>query len=175
MQLLTAHHDRFRAFVLRRLGSADAADEVLQTAYLKGMEHLGEVRDDGHTTAWFYRILRNAIIDHLRARSRSEARDVSHDDEQGLSADDDGALEALVCACWAEQLIELKPDYRALIETVDLREQRLIDVAQAAGERTNTVAVRLHRARRALAQKLVESCGICSAHGCLACDCRPKV
>ena len=65
----------------------------------------------------------------------------------------------------------LKPEYAAMIERVDLKEQPLSGVAEALGITANNAAVRLHRARIALKRQLERSCGTCATHGCLDCRC----
>ena len=47
-----------------------------QAAFTKGLERTGSLRDEGAAVAWFYRALRNAVVDYYRrngARSRALA------------------------------------------------------------------------------------------------------
>lgn len=53
------------------------AEDILQSAYIKAIEHGSEIRDDESTVAWFYRLLRNAITDSYR---REAARNRAHED-----------------------------------------------------------------------------------------------
>jgi RNA polymerase sigma factor (sigma-70 family) len=72
---LLAQRSRFRAFLVSRLGNEADADDVLQNGLLKAMRSAGEVDDAEKLTAWFYRLLRNAMIDHVRSRSANVRRD----------------------------------------------------------------------------------------------------
>lgn len=65
---LVENHRRFLSFVQKRVGNRDEAEQILQGALAKGLARAGEIRDEERTVAWFYRILRNAIVDHWRAR-----------------------------------------------------------------------------------------------------------
>jgi hypothetical protein len=66
---ITAHQSKFLSFLSARVEDRAAAEDILQSAYLKAVEHGSEIRDDESTVAWFYRILRNAITDHCRRRT----------------------------------------------------------------------------------------------------------
>src|SRR4051812_4380887 len=65
---LVGGHREFLAFLMRRVESKEAAEDILQTAFTKGLERGAEVEDE-KVVAWFYRVLRNSIIDHYRKRS----------------------------------------------------------------------------------------------------------
>ena len=62
------HHRRFLGFLERRVGSREVAEELLQAAFVKGLERGGDVRDGESAVAWFYRLLRNVLVDHWRRR-----------------------------------------------------------------------------------------------------------
>ena len=66
-QLVKGHRE-FLAFLERRVESRAVAEDILQTAFTRGLERGGDVKDE-KVVAWFYRVLRNAVIDHYRQRS----------------------------------------------------------------------------------------------------------
>ncbi len=127
------------------------------------------LRDDESALAWFYRLLRNALVDRARradverrglARAAAEPTDVP-----------DHELADVVCACVTAIVETLKPEYQRAIRRVEL--DGVAVRAFAAEERITdgNAAVRLHRARQALRRRLEESCGTCATHGCYACEC----
>ena len=65
-QALVESHDAFLRFLERRVNSRETAREILQRAYLTGLEKERTLRDPGRVVPWFYRLLRNAVIDHYR-------------------------------------------------------------------------------------------------------------
>src|SRR5258708_3503256 len=69
MERIAAHQSKFLSFLSARVEDRAAAEDILQSAYLKAVEHGSEIRDDENTVAWFYRILRNAVTDHYRRRA----------------------------------------------------------------------------------------------------------
>jgi RNA polymerase sigma-70 factor (ECF subfamily) len=85
---------------------------------MKALEHGSQLRDEESVVAWFYRILRNAIIDHYR---RGSARSKAHElfgAETPTSYEVE--LEQKVCACIGDVIGALKTEYREAIEHVDL-------------------------------------------------------
>jgi RNA polymerase sigma-70 factor (ECF subfamily) len=169
-RVLLAQHDRFLGFLARRLGSSEDAEELLQSAYLRALEKgVPEDVDEG-VVAWFYRVLRNALVDAGRRRDAEQRRVEGLG--QGQSEAADGELRATICACLHDVLPALKPEYADVVREVDLHDQRLADVAAAREITVNNATVRLHRARQALKKQLLRTCGACAAHGCLDCHCR---
>jgi len=169
--LLVENHRRFLAFLERRVGSRDVAEDILQDAFVRGLARAGQLRDQESVVAWFYRSLRNALIDHWR-RSASERRIFAGDiaraeDEPSV----DPELMQTVCECATALLDTLKPEYAAALRRVDLEG---VSVKEFAGETSvtpNNASVRLFRAREALRRQVERSCGTCAEHGCLDCAC----
>ncbi|MGC3996406.1 MAG: sigma-70 family RNA polymerase sigma factor [Anaeromyxobacter sp.] len=161
---------RFLAFLARRLGSEAAAEEVLQGAYVRALESAPATFDEEGAVRWFFRVLRNALIDRAR-RTDSEQRALSADAAEAPQALDP-EWERAVCGCIESALAGVKDDYAILVRRVDLEGASVSDVARQVGVTPNNASVRLHRARRALRERLEGLCGACAAHGCLDCSCR---
>lgn len=66
LQVLVDNHRRFLAFLERRVESRAAAEDILQDAFVRGLDRAGSVRDESAIVAWCYRLLRNALVDHYR-------------------------------------------------------------------------------------------------------------
>ncbi|HET9598910.1 MAG TPA: RNA polymerase sigma factor [Anaeromyxobacteraceae bacterium] len=169
-RVLLAQHDRFLAFVAGRLGSRAEAEEVLQAAYQRALERGVPATADEGVVAWFYRVLRNALVDAARRRD-AERRGVERwVEERAESVDPE--LEQAVCACIHDVLPALKPEYAQVVREVDLGQRPVAEVAAAQAITANNAAVRLHRGRQALKKQLLRTCGACAAHGCLDCQCK---
>lgn len=169
MKQLLENRAKFLAFLRSRVESDDAAEELLQAAYAKGLERAGSLRDREKVTAWFYRLLRNALVDHYRRRA---ARDKALGVLKNAPAAEDPRLERAVCRCVHDAIGGLKPVDAALLRKVELEDAPLKSAAKELGLTPNNAAVRLHRARRTLKRSLLQTCGACAAHGCLDCSCR---
>jgi RNA polymerase sigma factor (sigma-70 family) len=173
MALLIANHARFLAFLAPRVESAAVAEEILQAAFVKGLERGATLRDGDSAVAWFYRLLRNALIDHYRrldVQRRGKQRYAA--ESELLTPELESALEDSVCACMNELIPSLKPEYSEVLRRAELEGQPVNELARELGITPNNAAVRLHRAREALRKRLVQTCGTCSEHGCLQCTCK---
>lgn len=167
---LAAERDVYLAFVRARVGSSADAEDVLQQALVRATARAGDLRDRGRLRAWFFQILRRTIADHHADRALREAKlemlAVGVRDVAEASPDDGGT-----CACSLGQLELLRPEYAELLRRVDIEEQPLAVVAQALGVTVNNATVRLHRARKALRERLRAVCGTDSMKACLSCGC----
>ncbi len=176
VKTLVENHRRFLAFLERRVGSREVAEDILQDAFVRGLAKAGDVREEESAVAWFYRLLRNALVDHWRRRA-SERRIV---DRAAALADPsiagvDTELMETVCACVGELVETLKPEYAEAVRQVDLGNASVKSFAETAGITANNASVRLHRGREALRRQVERACGTCADHGCLDCTCgRPK-
>jgi RNA polymerase sigma-70 factor (ECF subfamily) len=169
-RILAEHHGRFLAFLRHRVESDAVAEDILQDAYAKSLEKVDEVRDEDSVVAWFYRILRNAVVDHYRRAGveRKAHAELERDAEPSFEPE----LRQNVCTCVSAMIPTLKPEYADIVGEVELGERPIAEVAAEKGLTANNATVRLHRARAALRRRLVEVCGACSTHGCLDCTCR---
>ena len=172
LALLFDRRRQFLDFLECRVRQPEDAEEILQTAYLKGIEATGAEVSDAprNVEAWFYRILRNAVIDYYRRRGVSRrARERMASSSETANVPE---LPAQSCACVLEVLRRLRPSYRTLLELVELQERSVTGVAGQLGISAGNARVRLHRARRALKEELRRFCGTCAENGCADCACR---
>lgn len=166
---LVENHRQFLSFLQARLPNRATAEEVLQAAFVKALEKGGALRDPESAVAWFYRLLRNALIDHYR-RTASAGRTLERAAAEALLPPEPQLHDA-VCTCMRTLLPNLKLEYAELLRRVELEQAPLQSVADELGITVNNATVRLHRARRALKRELERSCGTCATHGCLDCSC----
>ncbi|HYH96058.1 RNA polymerase sigma factor [Hyalangium sp.] len=173
VRALVDSHRHFLAFLERRVGSRAVAEELLQAAFVRTLEKGDALRDEERAVAWFYRLLRNALVDHYRKQA-AEARVLERESLEATEVGPDPELKQTVCACVGELLPTLKPEYSELLRQVELEERSVPEAAAAVGITPNNAGVRLHRARQALKQQLERSCGSCATHGCLDCSCQRR-
>jgi RNA polymerase sigma factor (sigma-70 family) len=175
VQALAENHRRFLSFLERRVSDRATAEEILQAAFVRGIERAREVRDDERAVAWFYRLLRNAVVDQYRARGTEASALAAFAREAADAEEVSPDLERELCACFEALLPALKPEYAEILRRVDLAGERPAEVARSSGLTANNAMVRLHRARKALRTALERSCRTCAEHGCLDCTCRAGV
>ncbi|PCC73088.1 RNA polymerase sigma-70 factor, ECF subfamily [Nannocystis exedens] len=167
---LVANHRRFLAFLQARVGSRALAEDILQDAFVRGLGKLDGLRDEESAIAWFYRVLRNAVIDHQRrdaAASRRLDALAAELDPIAPASETHGA----VCQCVGQLADNLKPEYAEALRRIELDGVAVKDYAAEAGITAGNAAVRVFRAREALRRQVMRSCGTCAEHGCLDCTC----
>jgi RNA polymerase sigma-70 factor (ECF subfamily) len=167
---LVSGHREFLAFLERRVESRAAAEDILQAAFARALERGAGVQDE-NVVAWFYRVLRNSVIDHYRHRSASARAAEAWGREFIDSQEPDAALRQEICQCISVLLADLKPEYREALRMVDLEDRKLSYLAEQSGISAENAAVRVHRARKALRRKVEQACGTCAEHGCFDCHC----
>jgi RNA polymerase sigma factor (sigma-70 family) len=172
VQVLVDNHRRFLAFLEKRVRSREVAEDILQEAFVRGVQKAPADADTTAITAWFYRVLRNALVDHYR-RQGVEHRVFEPESEETPDAavPADQELFDTVCQCVGGLVDTIKPEYADAIRRVDLEGRAVHDYAAAAGISPNNASVRLHRAHAALRKQVARSCGTCADHGCLDCSC----
>src|SRR4051812_21879562 len=94
LEALVASHREFLAYVQRRVHDRQLAEEIVQDALVKSLDHLGEIEESA--VGWFYGVLRNAIIDHARRRAANDRRLAALAAELEVTGQDDD-LHATVC------------------------------------------------------------------------------
>lgn len=169
---LVESHREFLRFVERKVGSRAVAEDILHDAFVRGIDRVESLRDGESAVAWFYRTLRNAVVDHFRRKGASERAMAA------LAAELDGAAEPdveqrAVCQCVRALAGTLKPEYAAALQRVEVDGLSVQAFAEEAAITPNNAAVRLFRAREALRKQVAACCGTCAEHGCLDCTCGP--
>ena len=165
---LLAQRHVFKSFLASRVGNEADAEDLLQNGLVRALSRADEVKDSEKAVAWFYQLLRNVVIDHVRSRSAAARREDAWATESITLADDTEA-DRQICACFEKMLPALKPKHAELLRRVELQGEPVAQAATALGMTANNASVTLHRARGELRTKLMDFCGDCQ---CLDnCEC----
>ena len=171
LDAILARREQFRAFLIARLGNEADADDVLQNGLVKALRAGSDVRGDEKVVAWFYQVLRNALVDFSRARGARQLRDSTWAADENV---EDSEIQKIACQCVDSLIDELKPREAELLRRIELGNEPVAVAAEAIGISANNASVTLHRARKKLRDELVTFCGECSTGACLDCDCKPS-
>ena len=146
--LYRAHASSVRAYARRRLTSEALADDVVSDVFLVVWRRLGEVPPQPRP--WLYGIARRALANRRRGEARAIAlrERITSERRDGTAgaADESGRV--------LRALARLSEPDRELLLLVAWEGLAASDVAEALDARPGTIAVRLHRARRRLADAL---------------------
>lgn len=168
---LLARHAEFVGFVDRRVGDRALAEDLVHSVFEHAISRVGEVRDEDAVVAWFYRSLRNAIIDRHR-RGAAENRVLA-----SLAEEVDDRIEAIetipatTCRCVLRVAQGLKAEYADALQQIEVDGAAVKSFATERGISSSNAAVRVFRAREALRRGVLATCGACADGGCLDCTC----
>lgn len=161
----------FLRFVQRRVQDPALAEDIVQAAYIRALQLETDVPQDS-VVSWFYRVLRNAVIDQYR-RHQTEHKalaawgtEMEHQTAPSLEDQHE------VCACLSRVMDSLRPEYADLLRAVELNETPLLLYAQQHQLTPGNAGVRAHRARTALRKQLIKACGTCAEASCMDCTCK---
>jgi RNA polymerase sigma factor (sigma-70 family) len=169
IEQLVANHREFLRFVEQRIGNRALAEEIVQDAFVRSLDRGDEIRDS--VVGWFYRVLRNAVIDRQRRQAVADRRLDQFAAELQSSGDGGEELAGVVCKCVGDLAGTLKPEYAEALRRIEVEGVAVKDYADAAGISASNAGVRIFRARDALRKQVARSCGTCAEHGCLDCTC----
>src|SRR4051812_18713011 len=97
IDLLVANHREFIRFVNRRIGNRALAEEIVQDAFVRSLDRGSEIRDS--VLGWFYRVLRNAVVDRQRRQAVANRRLDEFAAELESRGDGGEELAGVVCRC----------------------------------------------------------------------------
>jgi RNA polymerase sigma factor (sigma-70 family) len=163
------------SFLRKRVGDEGVAQDLFQQSVLRAIERQSSLLRREDAVAWFYSILRHALVDYLRkraveARGKETYRQALIHSGHGKVPPFEKAAGNLCCCAYAI-LPSLRPSHAELIRRIDLGGESSKTVAQDLMMTRNNVRVRLHRARQVLRARLVRFCGSCCERDCRDCTC----
>ena len=167
---LVENRQAFLRFLERRVGSRDEAEDILQDAFGRSLDRLEGLGDGETVVRWFYRVLRNAVIDHYR-RKAAAGRALEAFANEVDEAAPPPEVERAICGCVRTLAQTLKPEYAEALQQIDVEGVPVKAFAARHGLTPGNAGVRVFRAREALRKQVVRSCGTCAEHGCLDCTC----
>lgn len=175
LEALSANRKRFLGFLINRLGNSAEAEDVLQEFCLRVISRKDQLREVDRLNAWLYAVLRSTLNDHYRKTGRNRRLSAAFESEQkSVEVSEDGLEEFIyVCKCVTELVPTMRHDQSELIRRVDIDDEERRSVARDLEVTVGALGVRIHRARAALRDLLLEHCGCCCKHGFDDCSCPP--
>ena len=147
--LLRRHYDRVHGLAWQLTGSRADADDIAQDVCCTLVEKIGSFRGEAKFTTWLTGITFNACRDFRRRRRSLGGLVERLTVLAGLAAMPDGrdAYDAL----WVKSAVaRLKPALRDTVVLVAGQQLTHAEAAEVLGVAENTVAWRMHEARRIL-------------------------
>jgi RNA polymerase sigma-70 factor, ECF subfamily len=171
--LFDAHKDRVWTIALRFTGDESAARDVTQQVFLKLFTNIAGFRHESNFKTWLYRLVANECMDEFRKKRRVIPLDFLKGGRSSFSDERDEDCGEVELKDWRQEplqeellsrletseavmaaLMQLKPKLRMAIVLKYFEDLSYEQMAAALGCSMGTVASRLNRGHKALAQKL---------------------
>lgn len=159
VHLVNKHQSYVFTLALRFTRKREDAEEIAQDAFIKVFKSLSGYKKEAKFTTWLYTIVYHTAMTYLRKKNLNTS---SIDDEVNMiqlegkgNFDEQNGVERKSRSFYVNQAIKmLAPDDAIVITLFYQGEQSLEEIAKVMAIETNTVKVKLHRARHRLKQKL---------------------
>ena len=152
-RLVERYRDRYARYAARMLGSADAAEDALQDAFVRAFDQLAQCKDPDNFVGWFFLILRNRCFAERRrnrtSASLDAANDVAAEDRTDGGAESAERRRALQLA-----LMELTPDQREVFVLKHVEGLSYTEIAERLSTSVPSLKMRMHRAYDKLREQL---------------------
>lgn len=161
--LLMRRHNRRVFRTVRGIVKDDAeAEDAAQDAWLAAYRALGSFEGRAAFSTWLTRIaIRRALNRVSRRRPPRSLDELDHLAPEEAGPDPERQAHRQEVAAALEAAIDsLPPSYRVVIVLRDLEHMSTEEAAEALGVRKENLRVRLHRARAALRERLVDELGL---------------
>ena len=140
-------------FLRARTRSEADAEDLRQEVFLRMHRRLPALREPAKLQGWVYRIARNVIIDHYRARHDQQPLE-----EEPESADPSGRDAVDLSPALRRFIAALPSQYREPLLRYEFQGESMEEVAQAIGLTLTAAKSRVRRARLLLRGMLDQCC-----------------
>ncbi len=158
-ELVSRYQNYVFTLTLRLIKNREDAEEIAQDVFVKAFRSLKDFRGESKFSTWLYTIVNTTSITFLRKKklaiqSLDDDRtfEIADNKDSGFRADQVEKKSKIAMVTNAISL--LNPDDAEVITLFYKAEQTLEEIAKILGLETNTVKVRLHRARTRLKEKM---------------------
>jgi RNA polymerase sigma-70 factor (ECF subfamily) len=160
-ELVSRYQDRLFNTLLRFLGNAEDARDVLQEAFLNAYLALENFKGDSQLYTWLYRIAMNTAMTHKRKERVALSRRVNRSDAAEEPADrsaynrpESNMVRTEEGQRVQDALAKLSAEHRLVLILKDMDGQKYEEMAAALDVPIGTIRSRLHRARLELRELL---------------------
>lgn len=156
-ELVNRHKDYAFTVAYRILNSREDAEEIAQDAFLQVFKSINTFNFEAKFTTWFYRIVFNAaLMQKRKTRIFTEDIDVSAQASMvsNLSDSSEDVRKNERQYAIKQAMQQLQADDVLLITLFYLQEQSLDEIAAITQISAETAKVKLHRARKRLADEM---------------------
>jgi RNA polymerase sigma-70 factor (ECF subfamily) len=158
-ELVNRYQSYVFTLILRMVKSREDAEEIAQDVFIKAYRSLADFRGESKFSTWLYTITNTTSITFLR-KKKLEVHSLDNDKVFEVADNKDSGFRANLIEQKSrvnmvnEAIAMLSPDDAEIITLFYKAEQKLEEISRILRLETNTVKVRLHRARGRLKEKM---------------------
>jgi RNA polymerase sigma-70 factor (ECF subfamily) len=165
-ELVRTHGGRLLSVARRMLRNEDDARDCVQEGFISAFRAIQRFNGDCRLSTWLHRIVVNAALMKIRTRSRRPEESIEdmlprflEDGHHADPTSEWGSASTLLEQRETRERVraaidQLPESYRTVLLLRDIEELDTAEAARLLGLTPNTVKIRLHRARQALAKLL---------------------
>lgn len=158
--LFVRHNARVFRFLLRILGDATAAEDLVNEVFIEIWRHAGRFEARSKASTWMLAIARYKAASALRRRSFDQLDGDAFESIEDPGADPEfAAQESQRGAILRDCLAQLPATHRQILDLIYYREQSISEAARIVGAPQATVKTRAYHARKRVA-KLMAARGV---------------
>jgi RNA polymerase sigma-70 factor (ECF subfamily) len=158
-ELVSRYQSYVFTLILRMVKSREDAEEIAQDVFVKAYRSLADFRGESKFSTWLYTITNTTSITFLR-KKKLEVHSLDNEKVFEVADSKDSGFRANLIEQKSrvnmvnEAIAMLGPDDAEIITLFYKAEQNLEEISRILRLETNTVKVRLHRARARLKEKM---------------------
>lgn len=158
-ELVSRYQSYVFTLILRMVKSREDAEEIAQDVFVKAYRSLADFRGESKFSTWLYTITNTTSITFLR-KKKLEVQSLDNEKVFEVADSKDSGFRANLIEQKSrvnmvnEAIAMLGPDDAEIITLFYKAEQNLEEISRILRLETNTVKVRLHRARARLKEKM---------------------
>lgn len=154
--LYDRYHPMIYRFVMIKVGRREEAEDITHQVFLSAWQNVRTYRHRGYPfSSWLYRIARNQVIDHYRARKVDVSLEKAEAESFASAVDHAADLSTkLQIEKVRSAVVRLKPDYQDVIILRFVEDLSLKEAANMLGKSEGAVKLAQHRAIRELKKML---------------------
>ena len=158
-QLVLMYKDHLIYFINRYVSDIHTAEDLAQDVFVDIYVKKENYKSSYRLKTYLYTIARNKAVDYIR-KQRRQVPIVDMEQVKEQQIEEESLLNQFIWKEEREELLAtihlLKPNYQALITLIDFEELSYKEAAKILHKTVPQVKVSLHRARKALKERLNE-------------------
>ncbi|MEG0276365.1 MAG: sigma-70 family RNA polymerase sigma factor [Coprobacillus sp.] len=147
MKLVTTNKEKYYRVAFAYVKNREDALDIVHNAIVKAIQKCGFLRKKEYLETWFYRILINESIAHIRKRDK-----ILYFDESIMSQieDEDSILDKIIYMNLYSAVDKLSPELKTVIILRFFESMKICDIADITSTNLNTTKARLYKALKIL-------------------------